>query len=101
MARKDRTGNRTSRDQRKTRRVPEMGYYLVVTDTEATERCYFTGLHRSLPPQIQPKLVIKVIETKTQDMIQKCLELTAYIEATNPVLLMLNEVRYDNNSSCN
>ena len=78
MARKDRTGNRTSRDQRKTRRVPEMGYYLVVTDTEATERCYFTGLHKSLPPQIQHKLVIKVIETKTQDMIQKCLELTAY-----------------------
>ena len=78
MARKDRTGNRTSREQRRTRRIPEMGYYLVVTDTEATERCYFTGLHKSLPPQIQHKLAIKVIETKTQDMIQKCLELTAY-----------------------
>ncbi len=78
MARKDRTGNRTSREQRKIRRIPEMGYYLVVTDTEATERCYFIGLHKSLPPQIQHKLAIKVIETKTQDMIQKCLELTAY-----------------------
>lgn len=47
MARKDRTGNRKTRDQRPVRRVPEMGYYLVVTDTEATERCFFTGLHDS------------------------------------------------------
>ena len=78
MARKDRTGNRTSREQRAVRRIPEMGYYLVVTDTEATERCYFTGLHKSLPSEIKHKLVIKVVETKTQNMIQKCLELTAY-----------------------
>lgn len=78
MARKDRTGNRTTREQRAIRRIPEMGYYLVVTDTEATERCYFTGLHNSLPLDVQHKLVIKVVETKTQNLIQKCLELTAY-----------------------
>ena len=78
MARKDRTGSRKTREQRATRRIPEMGYYLVVTDTEATERCYFTGLHQSLPKEIQNKLVIKVVETRTQDMIQKCLEMTAY-----------------------
>jgi len=45
MARKDRTGNRKTREQRAVRRIPEMGYYLVVTDTEATERCFFNGLH--------------------------------------------------------
>ncbi|MCD7883626.1 MAG: RloB family protein [Lachnospiraceae bacterium] len=78
MARKDRTGNRKPRDQRMVKRVPEMGYYLVVTDTEATERCYFTGLHDSLPENVKKKLVIKVIETKTQNLIQKCLEMTAY-----------------------
>lgn len=78
LARKDRTGNRTTREQRAIRRIPEMGYYLVVTDTEATERCYFTGLHNSLPLDVQHKLVIKVVETKTQNLIQKCLELTAY-----------------------
>ena len=48
MARKDRTGNRKTREQRAVRRIPEMGYYLVVTDTEATERCFFNGLHDSL-----------------------------------------------------
>ena len=78
MARKDRTGNRTKREHKITHRIPEMGYYLIVTDTEATERCFFTGLHRSLSREMQNKLVIKVIETKTQDMIQKCLDLTAY-----------------------
>lgn len=71
-------GNRKTRDQRSKRRVPEMGYYLVVTDTEATERCFFTGLHNSLPEEMKQKLVIKVVETDTQDLIQKCQELTAY-----------------------
>ena len=71
-------GNRKTRDQRSKRRVPEIGYYLVVTDTEATERCFFTGLHNSLPEEMKQKLVIKVVETDTQDLIQKCQELTAY-----------------------
>lgn len=44
MARKDRNGNRKTREQRRTHRVPEMGYYLIVTDTEATERIYFNGI---------------------------------------------------------
>ena len=75
---KDRTGNRKSREQRKQFKVPELGYYLIVTDTEATERCYFTGLHQALPEDVRNKLVIKVVETKTRTMIDKCLELTAY-----------------------
>ncbi len=78
MARKDRTGDRKSRDQRRPLKIPALGYYLIVTDTEATERCYFQGLHKSLPDEIQNKLVIKVVETKTRTMIDKCLELTAY-----------------------
>ena len=35
MARKERTGNRKTREQRKQFKVPELGYYLIVTDTEA------------------------------------------------------------------
>lgn len=78
MAKKDRRGNRKTRDQRSGKMLPELGYYLVVTDTEATERCFFNGLHDSLPDEIKDKLVIKVVETKTRDMIDKCMELTAY-----------------------
>ena len=80
MARKDRTGNRKTREQQRQniRRIPKMGYYLVITDTEATERCFFNGLHDSLPDDIKKNIVIKVVETRTQNMIQKCCELTAY-----------------------
>ena len=78
MAKKDRTGNRKPREQKKQFRVPELGYYLIVTDTEGTERCFFNGLHQALPEEVRNKLVIKVVETKTRAMIDKCLELTAY-----------------------
>lgn len=78
MARKDRSGNRKSREQRTRKIIPELGYYLIVTDTQATERCYFTGLHQSLPNEIKDKIVVRVIETKTRNLIEKCMEMTAY-----------------------
>lgn len=78
LAKSDRTGNRKTREQREKKRIPEMGYYLVITDTEATERCFFNGLHDSLPDSVKQKLVIKVVETKTQNLLEKCRELTAY-----------------------
>lgn len=78
MAKKDRTGNRKTRDERKQFKMPELGYYLIVTDTEVTERCFFTRLHQSLPEAVRNRLVIKVVETRTRTMIDKCLELTVY-----------------------
>ena len=54
MAKKDRTGNRKTRDQRKQFKVPELGYYLIVTDTEATERCFFAGIHQAVPEDVGP-----------------------------------------------
>ena len=78
MAKIDRSGIRKNREQSRKLKNPELGYYLIVTDTEATERCFFTVLHQSLKAGVRNKLVIKVIETKTRIMIDKCLELTAY-----------------------
>ncbi|MDO4729447.1 MAG: RloB family protein [Bacteroidota bacterium] len=78
MAKGDRTGNRITREQRKCRKTPKLGYYVIVTDTEATERCFFTGFYDSLPKDIRDKIVIKVVETKTPIMIDKCLEYQAY-----------------------
>lgn len=40
MSKGDRTGNRKTREQRKKLKVPELGYYLIITDTEGTERCF-------------------------------------------------------------
>ena len=56
MARADRTGNRKPRGSSKALRVPEMGYYIVVTDAEGTEPCYFNGLHKSLPEEYKNKV---------------------------------------------
>ena len=66
MAKGDRTGNRKTREQRRIIKVPELGYYLIVTDTEGTECCFFAGLHQSLPEKVRNRLVIKVVETKTR-----------------------------------
>jgi hypothetical protein len=70
MAKRDRTGNRKTREQRKQFKVPELGYYMIVTDTEATERCFFTGLHQALPEDVKNKLVIKVVETKCKGLMR-------------------------------
>ena len=78
MSKGARTGSRKTREQRKKLKVPELGYYLIVTDTEGTERCFFTGLHQSLPKEVRKKIAIKVIETKTKSLIDQCVELTAY-----------------------
>ncbi len=78
MSKKERNGERKTRDQRKNIRVPELGYYLIVTDTEGTERCFFNGLHTDLSDDIKAKLVVKVLETKTTDLIDKCLEYVTY-----------------------
>lgn len=78
MARKDRTGERKSRSNKRNMRVPELGYYLIATDTKGTERCFFSGLQSALPDEIKNRIVIKVVETKTHSLIDKCLEYCSY-----------------------
>ena len=75
MAKANRNGNRRPRNANNKMREPELGYYLIVTDTEGTERCYFNGLYNSIPEEIRDRLVIRTYETKTQSMINKCKEL--------------------------
>lgn len=41
-----------------------MGYYLIITDTEATEKNYFEGLKEKIPEVFNDKIVIKVIKLK-------------------------------------
>ncbi|MCF0106066.1 MAG: RloB domain-containing protein [Holdemanella sp.] len=53
---------------------------MIVTDTDATERCFFTGLHDSLPEKLKNKILIKVIKEETTKMIQACERLMSYDE---------------------
>ena len=51
----ERTGKRKSRDQTMKRRVPQFGYYFIVTDTEKTEENYILGLRDSIPKELRGK----------------------------------------------
>ena len=78
MSSSERTGNRKTREQRHLKKAPELGYYLIVTDTEKTEANYFNSIRSSIPEILQKNLVIRVVKTRTRSLIDKCLELTAY-----------------------
>lgn len=72
-----RAGKRKDRNQRLGTRIPELGYYLIVTDTEATEKNYFEGLRDSIPAELKDRLVIKVEKAKTIELVERALELTS------------------------
>ena len=77
MAHIERNGKRKTRDQLAKRRVPELGYYFIVTDTEETEQNYMYGLRDSIPRELQGKLVIKVIKTKSGDLVDEARNLAS------------------------
>ena len=70
-----RSGKRKDRNQRVGTRVPELGYYLIVTDTKETEKNYFEGLRDSIPAELKDRLVIKVEKAKTVELVERALEL--------------------------
>ena len=76
MARADRNGKRKSRDSFK-KRIPDLGYYFVVTDTNETEENYMYGLRDSLPKEYQGRIVIKVSKAKTDELVSSCKEQAA------------------------
>ena len=71
MARADRNGKRKRRESA-TRRVPDLGYYIVVTDAKETEGNYLYGFRDSLPVDLQGRIVIKVSRAKTDQLVESC-----------------------------
>ncbi|MCM1027598.1 MAG: RloB family protein, partial [Roseburia sp.] len=71
-----RAGKRKDRNKRVGARVPELGYYLIVTDTEETEKNYFEVLRDTIPAELKDRLVIRVEKAKTVELVRKALELT-------------------------
>ncbi len=69
MGKENRNGKRQKRSERTNRRKPELGYYLIVTDTKETEKVYFNGLRDSIKTQANSKLIIKVVETKSKNLV--------------------------------
>ena len=73
----ERNGKRKTRDQFVKGRAPQLGYYFIVTDTEETEQNYMYGLRDSIPRELQGKLVIKVIKTKSSDLVDEARNLAS------------------------
>lgn len=67
MAKRDRTGNRKTREQRKRFKVPELGYYLIVTDTEATEQCIREG--KTKPSEMCPCTTVHELVREIKDKV--------------------------------
>ena len=70
-----RAGKRKDRNKRVGTRIPELGYYLIVTDTEETEKNYFEGLRDSITVELKDHLVIKVERAKTAELVKRAMEL--------------------------
>ena len=77
MANLERNGSRKIRAQLFKQRIPKLGYYFIVTDTKETEQNYMFGLRNSIPPELQGKLVIKVVKTKTKNLVEEALNLAS------------------------
>ncbi len=77
MANLERNDSRTIRGQLFKQRIPKLGYYFIVTDTKETEQNYMFGLRNSIPPELQGKLVIKVVKTKTKNLVEEALNLAS------------------------
>lgn len=77
MSRHERNGNRKPRERQVNKRVPKLGYYFVVTDTKETEQNYMYGLRDSIPKELQGKLVIKVVKTKTKNLVEEAINLAS------------------------
>lgn len=76
MAKADRNGKRKGRDSFR-KRVPDLGYYFIVTDTRKTEENYMYGLRDSLPDNLKGRIVIKVSNVKTDKLVNACKEQAA------------------------
>ena len=73
MAKSDRCGKRKKRSEF-SKRSFNLGYYVIVTDTDATEKKYLEGLRNSLPESMQNHIAFKFYKSKTEDLIQTCEE---------------------------
>lgn len=73
----ERSGKRKNREHLSKRRIPELGYYFIMTDTKETEKNYMLGLRDSIPKELQGKLVIKVFKAKTVELVNETLNMAS------------------------
>ena len=68
-----RNGQRKARSIGTKSNTPDLGYYLIVTDTKETEKNYMFGLRDSMPNELKRRLIIKVSKTETDNLVNEAL----------------------------
>lgn len=66
-----RKGQRKPRSQHSKKRVPNLGYYYIITDAKETEKNYLYGLRDAIPEELKGRLVIKVSKTSTENLVDE------------------------------
>ena len=92
----DRLGKRKSRNQGGNLREYEMGYYLIITDTDQTERCYFQGIKELLPISLKNKIEIQIVKTKTRSLVECAKEYMAYSAQLKEVWIVFDRDKVPN-----
>lgn len=77
MSKNQRNGQRKIRRVGEKSRIPDLGYYLIVTDTKETEQNYIWGVRDSIPDELKRRLIIKVSKTKTANLVNEALSQAA------------------------
>lgn len=67
----NRRGNIRKRGTRT--RQYDLGFYVIITDTDKTEKNYFEGFLEKIPPELKDRITIKVVKTSTKDLIKTAL----------------------------
>ena len=67
MAHKGERKTRSARPER----IPKLGRYVIVTDTDETEKNYFEGLKANLPEASRNQLEIVVRKCTTQELVKR------------------------------
>mgnify|MGYP000509190059 CR=1 FL=1 len=84
MAKADRNGKRKRRETF-SKRQADLGRYFIYTDTKETEKQYFYGIRDSLPQELKGRLVIQVFQSKTDKLVDDCLqEMSKYPQYGEP-----------------
>lgn len=77
MPKDKRNGQRKARSIGSRSNIPDLGYYLIVTDTKETEQNYMFGLRDSIPDELRRRLIIKVCKTSTNNLVNEALSQAA------------------------
>ena len=77
MPKDKRNGQRKARSIGSRSNIPDLGYYLIITDTKETEQNYMFGLRDSIPDELKRRLIIKVSKTKTDNLVNEALSQAA------------------------